>query len=126
MDPEALERGFDLRQHRRDGIAFCRGQLRDVLALVAVLRRFLPAANRLDRGAELLHLRARVVVVVLALDGVAGVRENARDGVAVRAVSRRRDRDRARRVRGDHLDLHLLDGVGEPAAVALSCLEHFA
>jgi hypothetical protein len=46
-------------------------QLADVVALVAVLGRVLPAPDRLDRLAELVHLRARVVVVVLALDLVA-------------------------------------------------------
>ena len=39
---------------------------------------------------------------------MAGEVEQPRDGVAVRAVPRRRDRDRAGRVRGDHLDLDLL------------------
>ena len=111
MDPEALERRLDLLEHRRHRIALERGELGDVRALVAVLGRLLPAPDRLDRGPEALHLRAGVVVVVLALDRVAGVREDARDRVAVGAVPGRRDRDRPGRVRGDHLDLHALDRV---------------
>ncbi len=91
--------------------------------MVAVLGRLLPAPDRIDRGPEALHLGAGVVVVVLALDRVAGMREHARDGVAVDPVPGRRDRDRPGRVRRDHLDLHSLHGVGEPAAVALPRLE---
>ena len=56
------------------------------VAVIAVLRRLLPAPHRLDRRAESLHLRAGVVVVVLALDLVAGELEQPRDGVAVRPV----------------------------------------
>ena len=52
-------------------------QLGDVRALVPVLGRLLPTPDGLDGGSELLHLRAGVVVVVLALDRVPGVREDA-------------------------------------------------
>ena len=83
-------------------------ELRDVVAVVAVLRRLLPTPHRVDRRAEAVHLRARVVVVVLALDLVARELEQPRDGVAVRAVPRRRDGDRPGRVRRHHLDLHAL------------------
>ncbi len=83
-------------------------ELGDVLALVAVLGRLLAAPRRLDGRCETLHLRAGVVVVVLALDLVPGEREHASDGVAVRPVPRRRDGDRPGRVRGDHLDLDAL------------------
>ena len=113
-------------EHRRNGIAVERGQVRDVRALIAVLGRLLPAPHCLDRGPEAIHLRAGVVVVVLALDGVPGVREDARHRVPVGAVPGRCDRDRPGRVRGDHLDLHPLDRVDEPAAVALARLEHLA
>src|SRR5207248_215618 len=72
VDAKAVERSLDLLEHARDGILVTRGQLLHVRAVVAVLGRLLSAAPRLDRGAELLHLRAGVVVVVLALDLVAG------------------------------------------------------
>ena len=94
------------------------GELGDVLAPVAVLGRLLPAPDRLDRGAEALHLRAGVVVVVLARDLVARELELARDRVADRAVARRGDRDRPGRVGRDHLDLDLLRRLGRAAAVA--------
>ena len=90
------------------------GQLGDVLAVVAVLGRLLPAPRGLDRRAEALHLGAGVVVVVLALDRVARELEQPRDRVAVRGVPRRGDRDRPRRVRGDHLDLDALAGSAKP------------
>ena len=105
---EALERGLDPREHRRHGIAGKRRELRDVLAPVATLGRLLAAAHRLDRGVEQLHLGAGVVVVVLALDIVAGEREEPRDRVSVRAVPRRRDGDRPGGVRGNHLHLDAL------------------
>src|SRR5579885_59482 len=118
VDAEALERVLDPLPHVRDGIAGQLGQLADVLAAVAVLGRLAALAHRLDRRAEAVHLRAGVVVVVLALDVVAGELEQPRDRVAVRAVARRRDDDRPGRVGGDHLHLHPLPRIGEPAAVA--------
>ena len=124
MDPEALERCLDPLEHLRHRVALLGRELGDVVALVAVLRRLLPAPDRLDRLAELRHLRARVVVVVLALDVVAGELEQARDRVADRAVARRGDRDRAGRVRGDHLDLHLLGPLRRAAAEPGSGLQH--
>ena len=59
-------------------------ELGDVLAAVAVLGRLLPAPRspRPTRGT--VHLRARVVVVVLALDLVARELEQPRDRVADR------------------------------------------
>ena len=51
---------------------------------------------------------AGVVVVVLALDVVAGELEQPRDGVAVRAVPCRRDGDRPGRIGRDQLDLDAL------------------
>ena len=116
MDAEALERLLDLLEHRRHGVARKLRQLADVVALVAVLGRLLPAPDRLDRLAELVHLRARVVVVVLALDLVAAELEEAGERVADRAVPRRGDDDRPGRVRRDHLDLHPLAPLGEAAA----------
>ncbi len=55
------------------------GERGDVVAVVAVLGRRLAAPQRVDRRAEPLDLGAGVVVVVLALDGVAREREQARD-----------------------------------------------
>ena len=108
MDPEALQRLLDPVQHLRHGIAGTLRELRDVLAAVAVLRRLLATPHRLHRGMKALHLRPRVVVVVLALDLVACEGEQPRHRVAVRAVARSRDGQRAGRVCGDHLDLHAL------------------
>ena len=78
------------------------------VAAVTVLGRLLPAPDRLDRRVEALHLRSCVVVVVLALDLVAGERQHACDGVAVGGVAGNGDRQRSRRVGGDHLDLDAL------------------
>ena len=79
VDAEALERRLDPLEHRRHRIAGKRRELRDVLAVVAVLGRLLAAPHRLDRRVEALHLRAGVVVVVLALDVVTGERQKPRD-----------------------------------------------
>ena len=68
VDAEPLERRLDLPEHPRDGVALLAGELGDVLAPVAVLRRLLAAPDGVDGGAEEVHLRAGVVVVVLALD----------------------------------------------------------
>ena len=48
--------------------------------------------------------------------------EQARDAVAVGAVARGRDDDRAGRVRRDHLDLHALGLLGPAAAVVVADL----
>ncbi len=96
---------LDPLEHRRHGIAGECRELGDVLAAVAVLGRLLPAPDRLDRRVEPLHLRPGVVVVVLALDLVAGEREQPGHGVAVGAVPGVRDGDRAGRVGRDHLHL---------------------
>src|SRR5439155_18319838 len=100
-----VERPLDLLRQGRYRNVLARRELFDVVAAVAVLVRLLPMPTCLDRGAELLHLGAGVVVVVLALDLVACELEQAGHRVAVGAVPRRGDRDRAGRVRGDHLDL---------------------
>ena len=68
VDPEPLEGRLDLLEHQRHRIALQRGEVLDVGAPVAVLRRLLPTPRSLHRGAEALHLATRVVVVVLALD----------------------------------------------------------
>ena len=60
------------------------------VAVVAVLRWLLPAPRRFDRLPEAIHLRAGVVVVVLALDLVAGKGQQPRDAIAVGAVAGRR------------------------------------
>ena len=112
MDTEPLEGRLDLLEHPRHRVPRLPRELDDVLAAIAVLGRLLAAANRLDGLPEALHLRAGVVVVVLALDPVPGELEQACDRVAVRAVPCRRDGDRAGGVRGDELDLDLLGRVG--------------
>ena len=104
-------------------VAVRRCELVGVAAPVAVLRRLLATANRLDRLAEAVHLRARVVVVVLALDVVAGERKEPRDRVAVRAVPRRRDGDRPGRVRRDGLDLEALARYSPAGPVVATCRE---
>ncbi len=113
-------------EHRRHGIATRLGQLRDVVPEVAALRRLLTAATRLDGCAELVHLSARVVVVVLARHVVPRVLEEPRHGIAVRPVPGRGHRDRPRRVRRDHLHLHPLDLVRETRSVAIACVEDLA
>src|SRR5439155_3456957 len=123
MNAEALERLLDVLSHQVDGIPCLARELRDVVAPIAVLGRLLPTSRRLDGLAEPVHLRAGVVVVVLALDLVAGEGEQSRDGVAVGAVARRRDGDRPRRVRGHHLDLDPLLRLGPATAGALAGVE---
>ena len=61
---------------------------------------------RLDRRAEPIHLPARVVEVVLALDGPSGRVEQARERVADRRVASVPERQRPRRVGAHELDLH--------------------
>ena len=116
MDAEALERCLDAVQHLRHGIAGGARELLYVLPLVAVLRDRFALAHGLDGGAKAVHLRAGVVVVVLARDLVAREREQARDRVAVGAVPRGRDGERSRRVRRHHLDLDSLRRGGRCAA----------
>ena len=123
MDAEPLERPLDLLQHQRHRIALQGGEVVDVCTPIAVLGRLLPAPHRLDRRPESLHLRARVVVVVLALDLVPGEREQAGERVAVGAVASRRDGNRAGRVRRDHLDLDTLTLLDAPGAVRVPVLE---
>jgi hypothetical protein len=84
VDPEPLQRALDPlhhvlhAQHRElVRVALGRavdfgGELGDVVALVAALRRLLAAGARPDRLAEEPHLGPVVVDVVLALDRVAG------------------------------------------------------
>ena len=104
----SLELLLDLPHHQLHRIALARGDLLDVRARVAVLGRLLSPPPCLDRLTERVDLPADVVVVVLALDRVAGKGEQARDRVAVRAVSRRADRDRTGRVGRYRLHLNPL------------------
>src|SRR4029079_3280762 len=97
VDAGPLARRLDTRQHGRDRVALEGGELADVVALVAVLRRVLPASHRLYRRAEELHLRAGVVVVVLALDLAPAQLEQTLDRIADRAVPGRGHGDRAGR-----------------------------
>ena len=117
---------LDAFEHRRHGIAACLGQLSDVVPEVATLRRLLTAAPRLDGLAELVHLGARVVVVVLARHVVPRVLEEPGHRIAVRPVACRGNRDRSRRVRRDHLDLHPLDLLCETRSVAIAHVEDLA
>jgi hypothetical protein len=126
VDPEPLERLLDPFENRRHGIALRARQLFDVFAAVAVLRRLLSAAYRLDRFAEALHLLPGVVVVVLPLNLVPGELQETSNGVAVGAVSRRRDDDRAGRIGRDHLDLNSLLRIGESAPVGIPRFENLA
>ena len=126
MDPERVELALDLVQHPVDRIPGLGRDLREVLARVAVLGRLLAPPPGLDGLAEELDLATDVVEVVLALDLVARELEQPRDGVAVRAVPRRADGQRAGRVRRDHLDLHPLGGLHEAAAVPLPRLQDLA
>ena len=123
-DPEALERGLDLLQHPRNRIAGLLGEDGDIPSAVAVLGRLLPAPDRIHRRAEEVHLASGVVVVVLALDLVAGELEQSRDRVTVGPVSGRGDRDRPGRVRRDELHLDPLARVGGSAAETPSAGEH--
>jgi hypothetical protein len=105
---EPLERRLDRSEHVRHRIAVELRQIVDVLADVAVLRRLLAAAARIDRRPEAIHLPAGVVEVVLLNHVVAGEAQQAGDRVAIGAVARRPHGERARRVRGDELDLDAL------------------
>ena len=116
VDAEPLERLLDALEHHRHRVAGERGQLGHVRARVPVLGRLLAAPERFDGVAEAVHLRAGVVVVVLALDVVTGEGQQPRHRVAVRAVPRVRDRDRPGRVRRDHLDLDPLRRRRRPRA----------
>jgi hypothetical protein len=126
VDPEALQRRLDLLQHLRHRVAVEGGEVANVIPLVAVLRGLLPVPNGRDRGAETLHLRAGVVVVVLALDLVPRELEQPRDRVADGAVASRRDRNRPGRVGRDHLDLHLLALLRRAGAIVRACGQDLA
>ena len=119
MDAESLQGVLDRREHLRHRIAVGRRELLDVRALVSVLGDRLPTPERRDRLAKAVHLRAGVVVVVLARHVVAAERQQACNTVAVRTVSGRGDDDRAGRIRRDHLHLDPLGRVGPAASVPL-------
>jgi hypothetical protein len=154
LDPERRERLADLAEDLRLGglaeqpvaglvderfavpRAQARGELADVVALVAALRKHhgrpsdrldprvlligerlgrrrrgaaeLLEVARLHRLAEHAHLAAAVVEVVLARDVVAGRLEQARDRVAEHGLASVSERERAGRVRRHELHLHAL------------------
>ncbi len=130
-DPEPVQRSPDLRQDApgrlvaQPGHAFVGrevrqagpldpedvpGQVRDVVAVVPVLREGGVAAQGLQvsglyGGAEPVHLAAGVVEVVLALDVPAGEGKQPGQGVADDGVPRVADRERPGGVRRDELHL---------------------
>ena len=118
-DAEPRERRADEREHRlraRAGELGSRrvrtearllGDRNQVLALVTLLVRLFAPRPGQQRPAEVVHLRARVVEVVLAHDVVPGEREQPGEAVAVRRVAAGRDRQRAGGVGGHELDVDL-------------------
>ena len=96
------------------------GQLGHVGA--AVLLGLLTAGARLDRLAELAHLAAGVVHVVLALHAVARPLEDPGQRVAVGGVARRGHGERPRGVGGHELHEHPL--ARRPAAELVARLQH--
>ena len=82
-----------------------RGHVDEVLALVAVLGRLLAAVARVERVAELVELRARVVQVVLAVHLGALRGEQVRDRVADRDPAPAAGVQRAGRVGRDELEV---------------------
>ncbi len=145
-DPEPCERGLDLHEHATRALVpqalepVVRWEiggsgpllledvprdLGDVLPVVPVLRHVGLATEQLqvpglDRGPEPVHLPARVVEVVLALDGPARGLEHPSERVAERGIASVADVQRTRRVRADELDLRAGAGrlgapVGGPA-----------
>ena len=123
-DPEPQESRLDLAQHPRHGVSVRVRELVDVGTVVAVLGGLLATPARGHRLTEPLHLPAGVVEVVLLLDRVGGEREQSSHAVAVRAVPRRADRERAGRIRRDELDLDPLGRRGRPRAVVARRGEH--
>ena len=122
VDAEPLERRLDrLAASRRPGRLAL--EVAEVVAVVAVLGRRLPAPHRLDRRAELVHLRAGVVVVVLALDLVPAASSRRATASPYAPFRADGDRDRAGRVRGDHLDLDALARSSPPGPPASDRLE---
>src|SRR6185437_894193 len=95
-----------------------------VLALVAVLRHLLAAATGAQRRAEQIDLAARVVEVVLALDLVAGEREQPRQRVAVGGVACTANGHGAGRVAAHELDLETLRTCGRTGAEAHALVQH--
>ena len=95
-------------------------ELGHVVALIAVLGHRFVARAGAHRGAELGHLRAGVVEVVLAGDAVAAQLEQPRDRVPVGGVAAGRGGQRTGRVGRDELDDHLLRvlRLAPPPAVA--------
>ena len=136
LDAVGAQRRLDALEHQLDadarelvgvhlgGARDLRGQLADVVALVAALGHLLAARPRADRLAELLDLRPGVVEVVLAHDVVAGEAEHARQRVAVGGVAPAGRRQRPGRVGRDELDVDAQRGGRAGAAEAVAGREH--
>ena len=132
MNAEVGDLATDLSEHVLDRVDAERGELVDVLALIAALGQLLPPPPRLDRRPEEVDLPPGVVEVVLARDLVSRVLEQSCHGVSVRGVTRGADSQWPGGVGRDQLDLDplrpvrrrpgavlgadLLQRVGEPRA----------
>jgi hypothetical protein len=97
--------GATRRRGRPDRARDGRGEVVDVVALVAVFRDGFAAPDRADRGTELIELAARVVEVVLARHPLPARLEHAAEEVADEGPARVADRQRAGRVGRHELDV---------------------
>ncbi len=92
------------------------GHVVDVVAVVAVLGDLAAFANGHDRCAEILHLAAEIVEVVLALDLMAGGRQDAAQEIAGEGAPSIADVERPGRVGRHELDVDVLRMLGGDAA----------
>ena len=117
--PRARHHQLDSLSGQRIGVGIRRivDRLRrhDVLAVIAVVGRLRHARAGPNRLAEAPHLRAGVVHVVLPLDVVAGVLEDATERVPVRGVARGGDVQRPGGVRAHELRFTRSPAPGRPA-----------
>ena len=128
LEPRDPLLGWQVGQAGALGLEDVSGELDHVLAVVAVLGDLGLATDelqvpRLDRRAEAVHLSARVVEVVLALDRPARRLEHPCERVAQRGVAGVTDVQRPGRVRAHELDLRA-PAVRLGAAVGLAADGH--